>query len=74
MNKWLQIGGLHSTKGREFLLDGYLTDGNPKIVNKEGSTYTLQYYQKEHKEEYVVKKDNKVCLFQNGLLGNILPC
>ena len=49
-------------------MDGYLTDGNPKILNKEGSTYTLQYYQGEHKEEYVVKKDNKVCLFQNGLL------
>ena len=55
-------------KGSEFLLDGYLTLGEPKEITIGGSTYSLQYFQGEHEDEYTLKKDGTVCLFQNGIL------
>ena len=55
-------------KGSEFLLDGYLTLGEPKEITIGGSTYSLQYFQGEHEDEYTLKKDGTVCLFQNGML------
>ena len=34
----------------------------------DGSNYSLQYYQGEHEDEYILKKDGRVCLFHNGIL------
>ena len=58
-------------KGSEFLLDGYLTLGEPKEMTMGGCTYILQCYQGLHEDEYTLKKDNKVCLFKNGVLKMI---
>ena len=58
-------------KGSEFLLDGYLTLGEPKEMTFGGCNYILKRYQGEHADEYTLKKDNKVCLFKNGILKMI---
>ena len=47
---WLQIDRLQELKGSEFLLDGYLTLGEPKEITIGGSTYSLQYFQGEHED------------------------
>ena len=59
---------MSTLSGGEYLLDGYVTLGIPKKISKEGSNYTLQYFQEEHADEYIVKKDGNVCLFHNGVL------
>ena len=58
-------------KGSEFLLDGYITLGEPKEMRIGGYNYILNRYQGEHADEYTLKKDNKVCLFENGILKMI---
>ena len=63
-----QIGGLKSVKGSEFLLDGYITLGEPRNITIGGSSYSLQCFQGEHEDEYTLKKDGRVCLFKNGVL------
>ena len=62
---------MEKLKGSEFLLDGYLTLGEPKEMTIEGCNYSLQCYQGDHEDEYTLKKDNKVCLFENGILKMI---
>ena len=37
----------------------------------EGCSYVLKRYQGEHEDDYSLKKDNKVCLFENGILKMI---
>ena len=59
---------MSTLKGGEYLLDGYITLGIPENISKEGSNYTLQCFQGEHADEYIVKKDGNVCLFHNGVL------
>ena len=49
-------------------MDGYVTDGEPKEITVNGSKYKIQCFQGDHEDEYVLKKDRKVCLFQNGVL------
>ena len=58
-------------KGSEFLLDGYLTLGEPKKMAIGGCSYILKRYQGNHADEYTLKKDNKVCLFKNGIIKMI---
>ena len=55
-------------KGSEFLSCGYLTLADPKEMTNRGCNYSSRRYQGDHEDEYSLKKDNKVCLFQNGLL------
>ena len=62
---------MQAFKGSEFLLDGYITDGEPKEIIINGSKYKIQCFQGDHEDEYVLKKDRKVCLFQNGVLKMI---
>ena len=62
---------MEKLKGSEFLLDGYLTLGEPKKMKIGGYNYILNRYQGDHKDEYTLKKDNKVCLFKNGILKMI---
>ena len=62
---------MEKLKGSEFLLDGYLTLGEPKEMTIEGCNYILKRYQCDHADEYTLKKDNKVCLFENGILKMI---
>ena len=62
---------MEKLKGSEFLLDGYLTLVEPKEMTIGGCNYILKRYQGDHEDEYSLKKDNKVCLFQNGLLKMI---
>ena len=58
------LGGLGNLKGSEFLLDSYITLGEPMKLTLNGCDYYLQYYQGDNADEYMLKKDNKVCLFQ----------
>ena len=37
----------------------------------EGCSYVLKRYQGEHEDDYSLKKDNKVCLLENGILKMI---
>ena len=62
---------MQAFKGSEFFLDGYITDGAPKEIIINGSKYKIQCFQGDHEDEYVLKKDRKVCLFQNGVLKMI---
>ena len=55
---------MEKLKGGEFLLDGYLTLGEPKEMTIGGCNYILNGYQGDHADEYTVKKDNKVSLFK----------
>ena len=59
---------MEKLKGSEFLLDGYLTLGEPKQMALGGYDYILNRYQGDHEDEYTLTKDNKVCLFKNGIL------
>ena len=66
------IGGIREWRGGEYMLDGYITLRNPKTFNNNGVEYSLQYYQKKHKNEYVIKsKKGDCCLYKNGLLKMI---
>ena len=58
---------MQTLKGGEFLLDCYIAL-KPKEITIEGCDYILQRFQGEHADEYTLKKDNKVCLFENGIL------
>ena len=62
---------MEELKGSEFLLDGYLTLGEPKEMRIGGCNYILNRYQGDHADEYTLKKDNKACLFKNGILKMI---
>ena len=59
---------MRELKGKEFLLDGYITLNNPKNITIGGSNYSLQCYQGDHEDEYLLMKDRRVCLFQNGVM------
>ena len=58
---------MQTLKGSEFLLDCYIAL-KPKEITIEVCDYILQRFQGEHADEYTLTKDNKVCLFQNGIL------
>ena len=60
-----------SLKGSEYLLDSYYTLDKPKTIVVNAVNYSLQHYQGDHKDEYTIKKDNTVCLFQNGVIKMI---
>ena len=62
---------MEKLKGSDFLLGGYLTLGEPKEMMIGGCNYILNGYQGNHEDEYTLKKDNKVCLFKNGILRMI---
>ena len=62
---------MQAFKGGEFLLDGYISLGEQKEIIINGSKYKIQCFQGDHEDEYVLKKDRKVCLFQNGVLKMI---
>ena len=62
---------MEKLKGSEFLLDGYIALGEPKEMTIGGCSYILNGYQGNHEDEYALKKDNKVCLFKNGILKMI---
>ena len=62
------LGGLGKLKGSEFLLDGYVTLHDPEDITVDSSNYSFQCFQGNHRDEYTLKKDHKVCLFQNGIL------
>ena len=49
-------------------MDGYTPYGSAKFVYKGSSVYSLQCFEGEHEDEYTLKKDNKVYLFQNGIM------
>ena len=60
-------------RGGEYVLDGYITLGTPKMFKDDnGMEYSIQYYQKKHKNEYVIKNKLGDCyLYKNGLLKMI---
>ena len=64
---WLIIGGLQKLKGREYLLDGYITGVETNNITLGSNCYGIEYYQGEHEDEHLLKKDGKVCLFKNGI-------
>ena len=49
-------------------MDGYITFGKLKEITLGGSKYHIQCFQGDHEDEYLLKKDREVCLFQNGVL------
>ena len=72
-SKGLSVDGIKEMRGGEYVLDGYITLANPKVFKDEnGMEYSIQYYQKKHKNEYVIKsKKGDCCLYKNGLLKMI---
>ena len=67
-----QIGGLKSVKGSEFLLDDYITLGEPRNITVAGSSYSIQCFQGEHEDEYTLKKDGGVLLVQERCFEDVL--
>ena len=59
---------MEELKGNDFLLDGYIPLGEPKVMTIGGCRYSLQCYQGVHEDEFTLKKDGRVCLYQNGIL------
>ena len=58
--------------GSEYLLDGYITLGNPIPIRWEDEDCTLQLYQGEHNYEYVIANpEGKKSLFYNGVLKRV---
>ena len=72
-SKGLSVDGIKEMRGGEYVLDGYITLANPKVFKDEnGIECSIQYYQKKHKNEYVIKsKKGDCCLYKNGLLKMI---
>ena len=62
---------MRNLRGSKYLLDGYVTHGIAKKISIGGSKYILQHFQGEHKDEYIMKKDNMVYLFHNGIVRMI---
>ena len=58
---------------RNNLLDGYVALNGPIVLkDNNGMEYSIQYYQKKHKNEYVIKNGLGYCyLYKNGLLKMI---
>ena len=49
-------------------MDGYITYRSPTNYKIGDATYTVQYFQGDHADEYTMKNKNKVCLYYNGIL------
>ena len=64
----LFVGTLGTLSGSEYLLDDYYTYGNPIDISHGNTKYSMQYYQGKRENDYTLRKDNKVCLFHNGVL------
>ena len=59
---------MSTIEGSEYLLDGYYTYKDPREIVRDDTTYIIQHYQGDHEDEYTMKCDGKVSLFQNGVL------
>ena len=59
---------MSTIEGSEYLLDGYYTYKDPREIVRGDTTYIIQHYQGDHEDEYTMKCDGKVSLFQNGVL------
>ena len=57
-----------NSREREYLFDGYITVGEANIITLGNNSYSIEYFQGEHQDEYLLKKDGKVCLFKYGIL------
>ena len=56
-------------KGAEYLLDGYISLGQHKVVTKNNIQYTVQQYQGKHKNEFVLRSPTgDVFLYENNVL------
>ena len=56
-------------KGAEHLLDGYISSGKPMVVTKNNIQYTVQRYQGEHENEFVLRSPTgDVYLYENNVL------
>ena len=56
-------------KGAEHLLDGYISSGKPMVVTKNYIQYTVQRYQGEHENEFVLRSPTgDVYLYENNVL------
>lgn len=64
----LFVGILGTLSGSEYLLDDYYTYGDPIDVSHGNTKYCMQYYQGKYENDYTLRKDNKVCLFHNGVV------
>ena len=73
LNDFLSVDGIKEMRGGEYVLDGYITLDKPRVFNNEnGIKCSIQYYQKKHKNEYVIKSGlGDCCLYKNGLLKMI---
>ena len=60
-------------RGGEYLLSDYEVSDNPGLFKGDnGIEYSIQYYQKKHKNEYVIRNGLGDCsLYENGLLKMI---
>ena len=56
-------------QGSEYLLNGYISAGNPEPLTKNGVQYTIQRYQGKHKNEFLLRsQDGDVYLYENNIL------
>ena len=56
-------------KGSEFLLHGFMSYGHPEIITRNGIKYTVQRYQGDHKNEFLLRSETgDVFLCENNVL------
>ena len=69
----LSVYGIEEMRGGEYLLSDYEVSDYPKLFKDgKGIDCSIQYYQKKHKNEYVIKSGlGDCCLYKNGLLKMI---
>ena len=65
----LDIANFNNNYGAQYLLDGYATLGVPETLVKNGVRYTVQRFQGEHKNEFLLRSEtDHMFLFENNVL------
>lgn len=59
---------MEALKGGEYLLDGYISYEKHLELKRDDTSYNFTYFQLNHEDEYLIKKDKVVSLFHNGIL------
>ena len=65
----LDIANFNNNYGAQYLLGGYATLGVPETLVKNGVRYTVQRFQGEHKNGFLLRSEtDHMFLFENNVL------
>ena len=61
---------MEALKGGEYLLDGYISYEKHLELKRDDTSYNFTYFQLNHEDEYLIKKDKVVSLFHKAVISN----